>query len=38
MGQLNPNLSFFGGGWDSVAILVEGRGSLIGGSKSNSKG
>ena len=24
MGQLNPNLSFFGGGWDAVVILVEG--------------
>ena len=30
-GQLNPNLSFFGGGWDPVPILVEGRGSLVGG-------
>ena len=31
MGWLNPNLSFFGGGWDSVAILVECCGSLVGG-------
>ena len=27
MGQLNPSLSFFGGGWDAVVILVEGCGS-----------
>ena len=26
---LNPNLSFFGGGWDPVPVLVEG--SLVGG-------
>ena len=32
MGQLNPNLSFFGGGgWDAVVILAEGWGSLVGG-------
>ena len=31
MGQLNPNLSFFGGGWDAVVILVEGCVSLVGG-------
>ena len=31
MGQLNPNLSFFGGGWDAVVILAEGCGSLVGG-------
>ena len=31
MGRLNPNLSFFGGVWDSVVILVEGHGSLAGG-------
>ena len=31
MGWLNPNLSFFGGGWDAVVILVEGCGSLVGG-------
>ena len=30
-GQLNPNLSFFGGCWDAVVILVEGCGSLVGG-------
>ena len=30
-GRLNPNLSFFGGGWDPVPILVEGCGSLVGG-------
>ena len=30
-GQLSPNLSFFGGGWDPVPILVEGCGSLAGG-------
>ena len=30
-GQLNPNLSFFGGGWDAVVILVQGCGSLVGG-------
>ena len=30
-GRLNPNLSFFGGGWDAVIILVEGCGSLVGG-------
>ena len=28
-GRLSPNLSFFGGGWDPVPILVEGRGSLV---------
>ena len=31
MGRLNPNLSFFGGGWDAVVILAEGCGSLVGG-------
>ena len=31
MGWLNPNLSFFGGGWDAVVILAEGCGSLVGG-------
>ena len=31
MGQLNPNLSFLGGGWDAIVILVEGCGSLVGG-------
>ena len=31
MEQLNPNLSFFGGGWDAVVILVEGCVSLVGG-------
>ena len=31
MEQLNPNLSFFGGGWAAVVILVEGCGSLVGG-------
>ena len=31
MGRLNPNLSFFGGDWDAVVILVEGCGSLVGG-------
>ena len=30
-GQLSPNLSFFGGGWHPVPILVEGCGSLAGG-------
>ena len=30
-GWLSPNLSFFGGGWDAVVILVEGCGSLVGG-------
>ena len=30
-GRLSPNLSFFGGGWDPVPILVEGHGSLAGG-------
>ena len=30
MGRLNPSLSFFGGGWDAVVILVEGCGSLWG--------
>ena len=30
-GRLSPNLSFFGGGWDPVSILVEGCGSLAGG-------
>ena len=30
-GQLNPNLSFFGGSWDAVVILVEGCGSFVGG-------
>ena len=30
-GRLNHNLSFFGGGWDAVVILVEGCGSLVGG-------
>ena len=29
-GQLNPNLRFFGGGWDPVPILVKGHGSLVG--------
>ena len=28
---LNPNLSFFVGGWDAVAVLVEGCCSLVGG-------
>ena len=27
--RLSPNLSFFGGGWDPVPILVEGCGSLV---------
>ena len=31
MGQLNLNLSFFGGGLDAIVILVEGCGSLVGG-------
>ena len=31
MERLNPNLSFFGGDWDAVVILVEGCGSLVGG-------
>ena len=30
-GQLSPNLSFFGGGWDPVPVIVEGHGSLVGG-------
>ena len=30
-GQFSPNLSFFGGGWDLVPIIVEGGGSLVGG-------
>ena len=30
MGLLNPNLSFFRGGWDAVTV-VEGCGSLVGG-------
>ena len=30
-GQLNPNLSFFGGDLDQVPVLVEGHGSLVGG-------
>ena len=30
-GWLRLNLSFFGGGWDPVPILVEGRCSVVGG-------
>ena len=30
-GQPSSNLSFFGGGWDQVPILVEGHGSLVRG-------
>ena len=31
MGRLNPNLSFFGGGCNTVVILVEGCDSFVGG-------